>query len=387
MKHDAIPLYIKIRQYLKDQIDCGELKAGDQVPTEAELMTKFQVSRVTITTAIKHLVEEGLVYRIAGKGTFVNSGGETILPSKISVAHSFQKNIIGFIMHPGRDMYMTRLLLGIEEACRDEGYSLLFRSSLSQKDEIEAIKELVFAGVKGLIIYPQDGETYNEAILELKANQFPFVLVDRYLPGIMTNAVFSDNYDGGVLATEYLIGLGHRNIGVVSSSKSKTSSAEERFQGYLETVRNTSLPTYPYHWLTYIDDNAPFHDEIMAMEFIEEWLTEHRDITAIFAVHSLDAIYVSEVAEKLNIRVPEELSICTFDNPGISDLRNVYYTHIKQNLELMGNKAVELLIRSFHNPQINEQIKIAISLVEGKSTCSPFNKDVQDLSANVTIPI
>jgi len=370
MRNAKIPLYVKIREYIKNQIDSGSLKPGDQVPTEAELMDKFQVSRVTITTAIKHLVEEGLVYRIAGKGTFVEAySADTPRPvSPALTSMPIQMNAIGFIMYPARDLFMYRLLLGIEEACRDQGYALMVRSSLSQKDEIQAIKELVAAGVKGLIIYPLDGEAYNEAILELKANHFPFVLVDRYLPGIKTNSVYSDNYGGAMQATEHLIALGHRNIGVVSSPKSKTSSAEERFQGYLEAIRLAKIQVQPHHWLTRIDDESPFHDEITAIEHIEEWLSENRDITAIFAVQSQDAIYISKVAAKLNIRVPEDLSIMTFDNPGISVLNNAYFTHMQQNLELMGNRSVELLIKGIQNPQIAEQINIPVTLINGQST-------------------
>lgn len=371
MRNAKIPLYVKIREYIKNQIDSGNLKPGDQVPTEAELMDKFQVSRVTITTAIKHLVEEGLVYRIAGKGTFVEAHNGDAPPRTVSpelTPVSSQMNAIGFIMYPARDLFMYRLLLGIEEACRDQGYALMVRSSLSQKDEIQAIKELVAAGVKGLIIYPLDGEAYNEAILELKANHFPFVLVDRYLPGIKTNSVYSDNYGGALQATNHLIELGHRNIGVVSSPKSKTSSSEERFQGYLEAIRLAKIRVQPHHWLTRIDDDSPFHDEITAIEHIEEWLSENRDITAIFAIQSPDAVYISKVAAKLGIRVPEDLSVMTFDNPGINILNNAYFTHMEQNLELMGNQAVELLIKAIQNPQIAEQINIPVTLINGQST-------------------
>lgn len=375
MNSHSVPLYIKIREYLMELIDSGKLQTGDQVPTEAELMNQFRVSRVTITSAIKHLVEEDLVYRIAGKGTFVGSAGAAPSPPAPQSRFSFQKDIIGYVMHPARDMFMSRLLVGIEEACRDQGYSLLVRSTLSQKDEIAAIKELVAAGVKGLIIFPLDGEDYNEAILEIKAGQFPFVLVDRYLPGIKTNALSSDNYGGAYTATDYLIRLGHRNIGLVSSTKSNTSSAEERFQGYLDAVRNAKLPIQPFQWLTHIDDRAPYHDEIMAMESIEEWLAGNREMTAIFAVHCLDAIYVSEAAERLGIRVPQDLSIITFDNPEIADFKKANYTHVKQNLELMGNRSVELLVRAINDPQVLEHHKIPVTLVEGKSTSPLLHKE------------
>jgi len=368
MKKDKAPLYAKIKEYLKDQMDSGLLKPGDQVPTEAELMNRFGVSRITVTSAIRHLVEEGLVYRIAGKGSFVQSDHSSAakplrrIPTK--------KEVIGFILHPARDMFMHRLLLGIEEACRENGYGLMVRLSMTQNDELQAIEDLRSSGVKGLIIHPLDGEAYNEAILKLQTERFPFVLVDRYLPGIRTNAVYSDNYEGGRLAADFLIRLGHRVIGVVSSPKSKTSSAEDRFQGYLEAVRAKNLPIQAKHWLTRLDDDSPIHDEISIKEAIEEWLSEGLDMSAVFTIQSLDAIYIASIADKLGIRVPEDLSILSFDNPGISDLYKHYFSHVEQNLELMGAEAVELLIRAIHNPDTSEQIKIPVTLIEGRSTRS-----------------
>ena len=65
------PMYIRIQQYIRRQIETGEWPAGSPVPTEAELMEKFRVSRITVTTALRELVKEGLIYRIQGKGTYV----------------------------------------------------------------------------------------------------------------------------------------------------------------------------------------------------------------------------------------------------------------------------------------------------------------------------
>ncbi|GGD77516.1 GntR family transcriptional regulator [Paenibacillus nasutitermitis] len=369
MKKTKIPLYAKIREYIKNQIDSGELKPGDQVPTEAELMGQFGVSRVTIITAVRYLVEDGLLYRVAGKGTFVQSDPPS-LPAANRISLPVKKSVIGFIMHPARDLFMYRLLLGIEQSCREAGYGLMVRSSFSQDDELQAIKDLLDWGVEGLIIHPFYGEAYNEAILKLRADQFPFVLVDRYLPGIPTNAVFSDNYEGGKMAAEYLIRLGHTQIGVVSSPISKASSSEDRFQGYLDAFRAKSLQVQPHQWLTRIDEDLLFHDEVTTREAIEEWLTEHNEMTAIFTTNSIDAIYVATVAEKLGIAVPGNLSILSFDDPGISDLQKHYFTHMRQDIESMGEKSVELLIRAIDDPSTLERIKIPVSLVEGRSTLS-----------------
>ncbi|MCD9020618.1 GntR family transcriptional regulator [Cohnella silvisoli] len=371
MKSKKNPLYIMVRDYIKDQIESGKLKPKDQIPTEMELMNHFQVSRVTVTAAIKQLVEEGLVYRLAGKGTYVKAEDHLLpQPDKPSTILK-PKSTIGFIMRPASNLFTYRLLVGIEEACRRDGFRLLVRSSLNQDDEVKAIEDMFEFGVKGLIIQPLDGETYNSAILKLKLNKFPFVLVDRYLPGINTNAVISDNYSGGVKATEYLADIGHRTIGLISYQKSIATSLEDRFQGYLEVVKRKKLPVQPHHWLTHIQDDEMVNDPIRTVRIVEEWFAIHRDITAIFALQPYVAIAVTEAAHKLGLRIPEDISIVSFDNTVNNQIQQNSYTYIEQNLELIGRESVELLKKAISDPSITEHIKIPISLVEGQSTL-PF---------------
>ena len=71
MSAPGIPLYAKIESVLTDEISSGSLAAGDQLPTEDELIARFEVSRITVRRAIQDLVGRGLVEIRRGKGTFV----------------------------------------------------------------------------------------------------------------------------------------------------------------------------------------------------------------------------------------------------------------------------------------------------------------------------
>lgn len=65
------PKYVKIQDYILNEIRDGRLKTGDQIPSEAEFSRMFKVSRITVTTALKELTTRGILSRIQGKGTFV----------------------------------------------------------------------------------------------------------------------------------------------------------------------------------------------------------------------------------------------------------------------------------------------------------------------------
>src|SRR5512135_3715742 len=71
VRTDGVPIYIQIRESLRDEITKGDLKRGEQLPSENELAAKYNVSRMTIRESIEDLVEEGLLYRRHGVGTFV----------------------------------------------------------------------------------------------------------------------------------------------------------------------------------------------------------------------------------------------------------------------------------------------------------------------------
>ncbi|MDS1006373.1 GntR family transcriptional regulator [Clostridium sporogenes] len=70
-KKNPVPLHFQIKEILQEMIENEELKPGDAVPTERELCEIQGVSRMTVNKAIMSLVNEGLLYREQGKGTFV----------------------------------------------------------------------------------------------------------------------------------------------------------------------------------------------------------------------------------------------------------------------------------------------------------------------------
>lgn len=66
-----VPKYRQIQSYIIDQINNGDLKAGDKIPSETELTSHFGVSRVTANAAVKELATRGIIERVRGVGSFV----------------------------------------------------------------------------------------------------------------------------------------------------------------------------------------------------------------------------------------------------------------------------------------------------------------------------
>jgi GntR family transcriptional regulator len=71
-KNSPIPIYHQLEEYIKSQIESGELKPDEAIPSERVYADLFKISRMTIRQALTNLVNDGYLYRQKGKGTFVN---------------------------------------------------------------------------------------------------------------------------------------------------------------------------------------------------------------------------------------------------------------------------------------------------------------------------
>ncbi|MCF7826168.1 MAG: GntR family transcriptional regulator [Candidatus Marinimicrobia bacterium] len=82
-KSSYIPLYIQVRDILKDLINSGKLQPGDQIPSENELSAQYNISRMTVRQASQELMREDLIVIRRGEGTFVNSASHTQMLLKL----------------------------------------------------------------------------------------------------------------------------------------------------------------------------------------------------------------------------------------------------------------------------------------------------------------
>ncbi|GIO90126.1 GntR family transcriptional regulator [Paenibacillus lactis] len=71
-KNSVIPLYFQVKEYLRNEIATGHYIPEQLIPSERELAEEFEINRLTVRQAINELVQEGLLYRQRGVGTFVS---------------------------------------------------------------------------------------------------------------------------------------------------------------------------------------------------------------------------------------------------------------------------------------------------------------------------
>jgi len=364
MSYDSrSPLYLQVQRYIEDMIHTKQLKTNDRIPTEKELMEQFQVSRITVVNALAALVKEGLIYRVPGRGSFVaepkSIGSSSVRDEQAGGTEGLdvngagsgnqerRRNVVGFMMPTLDDYFAMRLINSIQQTLNERGYSLIVAFSGGSKErEEQQIREMLDMGISGLLLFPVDEDIYNEEILSLKVNGFPFVLIDRYLPGVDTHYVCSDNRKGAEMAVAHLWELGHRNIAICTDAFRDCVSVQDRIAGYMNEYQRRGAMINPALILT--DFTLPVGDE--ADDSVLARYMKSEMATAYIALHGKLGMRMHQIAKRAGLRVPEDISIVTFDDPEHLEERETFFSHIYQNEAQIGRRAATILADIMERP-------------------------------------
>jgi DNA-binding LacI/PurR family transcriptional regulator len=360
------PYYKHIHDDLVKKISSGELKSGDKLPSEKELCSLYAVSRITSKKAMEVLVEEGLISRLPGRGSFVGGSIRRKAAGIVSASR-----FIGLIISDFNDAYGTRLVYAIEETCNALGYHLILkRTHDSVVAEEQALRSLTCEGtagleIAGILILPAHGEYYNAEILKQIVNKRPLVFVDRKMKGLPVPSVSTDNVATAKLGVECLLHLGHRNIAFYSGPIEYISTVEARRSGFIKVFADNGIVLDPAFVCPDISTDG-------GLEAVKNHLSEHPEITAAFASEFSIAMIVKRASQNMGRSIPEDFSLITVDSP-IYMPDNLVFTYLQQNEYEIGKEAVELLhsIIMGADPSSIGDVQIAPRLMLGGSTLSP----------------
>lgn len=232
--------------------------------------------------------------------------------------------------------FFTTVARGAEDAAMRLGYKLLFgNSDENLAKEKEYVDMILSTRVDGVLF--SAASDLSAAHLEtLRLHKIPFVLLDRFVPGIDCDIVSGDSRDGARKLVEHLIGLGHRRIAIVSGSLA-VSTARERLSGYRDALKLNELPA----------------DDALIVEMSYKQFTDESTLrrllaladppTAIFAGNNFIAVGLIRKLMALDVRVPEQMSVVCFDDLGASVI-DPFFTVVSQPAYQFGAMGIQLLV-------------------------------------------
>jgi len=361
----SVPLYIQLKELLRDKIESGDLGDGELLPTEQELCEQFNLSRYTVRQALGELVKEGYIERVRGLGSFVRR-----VP-KVANAPA-----VGIIVPYTDDFYTSSIIRGVEGVARSEGHNLIFANSNNHPEQEETLlRKLRNDGVRGLIIFPCEDSVYSVAVEGLMSIGFPVVLVDREYKTLDCPAVVSDNVDGGEKAVDYLVSLGHKRIAFAMTIFNHTSSVQDRLFGYRTALARHHIPWDKSLLLTYAPRlyDAP-EDDADHIAPLRRYLAREDRPTAIFAVNDLVALDILRAAAEVGLDVPGDLSVVGFDDiPVVSELPTPLTTVAQPHLEIgaVGAKMLFHIIagRTLERTRVVLPVKLVV-----RQSCSELSQ-------------
>ncbi len=214
---------------------------------------------------------------------------------------------IGAIVPTVDNAMFARGIESLQSYLSIEGYLLLLATSgYDPEVEYRQVQNMVSRGVDGLILR---GDVHTDALRRLLANQrIPFVNVGVYHPGKPYASVGADNERAARTACEYLIGLGHREIGMVSAIQRHNDRASARVAGVRHALAAHGLAARP-EWFV----EVPYRLDD-AREAARALLTQPDRPSAVVCGNDVLAYGVLLEAERRGLDVPRDLSVMGFDD-------------------------------------------------------------------------
>lgn len=245
--------------------------------------------------------------------------------------------ILGLIIPDITNPFFSTLADTVEAEAFELGYSVLLCNTRTDiHREYYYLDFLSLDRVDGILFLSNNAS--DAGLRERISQRSNVVILDEDIPGLSAPKVFSENENGGYLATRYLLEQGHRHIAYVGGADN-LYSAQKRFQGYLRARAEFGLPVDPklhYHGTYTYDYGTHVFSAIQKL---------NPRPSAVFAASDYIAIGILNRATEVGIRVPEELSLVGFDDVPFARLLRPPLTTIRQPIEQLGTYSTRLLAK------------------------------------------
>jgi len=271
-----------------------------------------------------------------------------------------KSNTIGLIVADINYRFSSGITRAVEAEAKRKNYTVIFGSSNESSEKFsELVNVLINHQVDGLILVPVEGS--EPSIKALQRSEIPFVLIDRNFPNLLANSILLDNYKAAYDSVMHLIRHGHKRIAFINY-QGKLSNLHERTRGYVAALRENGLEYQP-EWTALIRSN---HVEADIHKAIVDLTSVHQCDAIFFATDRLSIAGLKEIV-KLRIRVPEDLSVFSFDEAEAFELFSCPVSHARQPLEKMGKIAVSTLLDLMNKNRIINHTYLETEFVPGKS--------------------
>ncbi|HPP00515.1 MAG TPA: GntR family transcriptional regulator [bacterium] len=326
---ERLPKYIQIKEAIRKEIEAGILREGQQLASEAVLIERFGVSKMTVIRALQELVHEGFLSRVQGKGTYVT--------------YPMRKHPLVGLMLPGKSLSSCRFLLqAIEPHASKAGFDLMLNSTDADEEKMNDFAErLIRRQASGLIAVPALND-YDPAAPEfwlnrLREGRIPVVLAGGRMDSFRDVSVIQTN-DEEIMAelTREVIKKGHRRLLLLQCDEETLPAEALRIRGFLKAAKAEKIKVELAEVVTLSRRKSRQEDstEIIAL------LRTHEP-TAVMTLSDLTAFRVLQIVQNNPYRFESPISVTGYGDWEFAE--DAGLTTVKPPLQEMGERAVKTL--------------------------------------------
>lgn len=366
------PLHAKLSDALLAQIIDGTLQPGELLPSERELKALLKLSRPTIRQGINALIQQGLIQRVPGKGSFVLEPETTKTPT----------GLIGLVVsRPNFYFFYPQLAAAFDERVRRANYGMVMSLHGDRADLLSEVIEglLLTQHIVGLAITPPRFGNASRVIQRLRRADIPFVFIGRQDDDSQVDSVSPDNQQIGYQATRHLIALGHRRIAHLGFSDYSTGRV--RLQGYQLAMSEAELQPEFVEVTEHIATGIPAIDDedpatriaVPAHQAALQLLAKADRPTAVFCFNDIVGMGVYKAARELGLGIPQDLSLISVDNlPTVTHFEVPLTTFALPGAEI-GRQGVNLLLRRIAGEEMGPQQYLLPAPMVRRASTAPAN--------------
>lgn len=315
-----------------------------------------KVSGVTVTTVSRVLNNRGYISDATRKKVYDAMEQLNYKPNEIARSLFRKKsNLIGLIIPNVSHPFFAELTNHIEYHAHAKGYKILlcnsYQDSAKEKDYVDMLRR---HQVDGIIMGSHSLETS-----EYLTTNLPIVAIDRNLSNNIP-FITSDNYNGGVLATELLINKGCKKLAHISGPLELNTPANKRYEAFLDITKKRNIKSIV------IQGNLDTFEGYKKLVF--NLFKETPTIDGVFASSDLIAASIINIASSLGKKIPDDLKIVGYDDINIASLIVPTLTTIRQPIEDIGKLAIEILINIMDEKPVDIENILPVKLIERMTT-------------------
>ncbi|UPZ17138.1 LacI family DNA-binding transcriptional regulator [Flavobacterium humidisoli] len=305
--------------------------------TLKQIAKELDVSISTVSKSLRNSLEIGEETRLKVQAfaKFYN-----YKPNNIALSLKNRKTkSIGIIIPEIVHYFFSTVINGVEQVANEYGYSVVICVSDDSFDkEVLNMEMLANGSIDGFIMSLSKETQFKgdfHHITEVINQGMPVVMFDRVTNDILCDKVIIDDKAAAYEAVQSLIDNGRKKIALVTTVD-YVSVGKLRTDGYEKALLDNGLP--------FNEDLIIKIEDVDTCEITISQLLHDRAFDAVFAVNELFAVTIIKTANKMGLKVPEDLAVIAFTDGIISKYSTPTITTVSQSGEKMGNKAAKMLI-------------------------------------------